>query len=401
MKKICMITHDAPYIDRRILLQAKSLIENGYLVDIIYPFGEVNDDFSDIGINYIPAFSNITKTNFLSYGKNLLRKVLPQKFYIKLKAFYFQVADTNFIEYEDELKKLCIDKIYDIYVAHDLPALPIAHFASKKFNAKLVYDAHEFFLGQIALQSERKEFFEKLEKKYIYDVDLMFTVNEDIANLFKEKYNLNKEIKILLNSIEDRDIEAVDLHKLLKLNQNINIILFQGGFLEDRNLEILTRATKFLDDNNVLVMLGYSFLEDKLKKISKDLGILNKKVYFLDRVPQKELLDYSAGATVGIIPYPAVDLNTRYCTPNKMFEFISSLLPILVNNELVTVSKFMNNYKIGEYISFKNEKVLASNINDILNDFDKENYKDNLLLAKEKLSWKNQEKILIDTYEIL
>ncbi len=400
MKKVCMITHDSPYIDRRILLEAKSLIENGYNVTIIHPFGEVNSDFANVGINYISTNPNINIKNGFSVSKRVLRKILPQKIYESLKSLYFTVAKTDFIDYEKELKEMAIQNDYDIYVAHDLPALPIAHYASKIKSAKLVYDAHEFFTGQIALKGKRKKFFQELEKKLISDVDLMFTVNKDIAKLFEKAYNISN-IQILLNSIEKKEVHKIDLHNKLNISKEKKIVLYQGGFLEDRNLEVLVKSAQYLSEKIVLVMLGYSFLEKKLKNIAINAQTINKKVFFLDRVPQKELLNYTAGADVGIIPYPAIDLNTTYCTPNKMFEFISAGIPIIANDELITVKNIFKEHKIGKLISFKNSKTIAEGLNNIVLQDDLKNIKLNLKNAKQYFSWESQEQILIDAFKEL
>lgn len=398
MKKICMITQDAPFIDRRILLQAKSLIENGYDVTVIYPFGDVNDDFYNVGIQYIKVHQAVNINNSLSLIKRLIRKILPQKSYESLKSFYFKYARNDFIDYEHELKALAVDQKYDIYVAHDLPALPIAHYASTIMNAKLVYDSHEFFTGQIALKGSRKTFFEELEHQLIHDVDLMFTVNSDIANLFYNEYKL-LNIKVLYNSIEQvSDIKKVNLHHMLGISETKKILLYQGGFLEDRNLEVLVESSKYLDENNILVMLGYSFLEDKLKNLAKKLGLLNNKVYFMERVAQKELLNYTAGATMGVIPYPDIDLNTRFCTPNKMFEFITAGIPIVANERLITVSNFFKTYSIGNLVSFENSQILGEGLNYTLNNYDYINIVKYAKKAKNDLSWNNQEHILIDAY---
>ena len=400
-KKICMITHDAPYVDRRILLQAKALIEEGYKVSIIHPFGEANSDFEDIGIDYITIQENVTIKNTLSKVKGIIRKVLPQSLYNSLKSGYFTIASTNFIDYESELIEKAIETNYDIYVAHDLPALPIAHSAAKEKNALLVYDAHEFFTGQIALQGNRKLFFEKLENSLIRDVDLMFTVNKDITKLFEEAYGI-QNIHILYNAMEKQNIDRViNLHTLLKIPENTNIVLYQGGFLEDRNLENLVESAQYFPENIVLVMLGYSFLEEKLKTSAKKLNILNKNVYFMDRVPQKELLSYTAGADFGVIPYPDIDLNTKYCTPNKMFEFLTANVPMIGNNALVTVGHMFQEYGLGATVAFTTPETIAKGITEIVNSMNVKEVKDTLKESQTRLSWEAQEEILLNAYNKL
>ena len=56
------------------------------------------------------------------------------------------------------------------------------------------------------------------------------------------------------------------------------------------------------------------------------------RIHFLDPVSQDELLSWTAGADIGIVPYPPIDLNSRLCTPNKLFEFIVAEVPILAND---------------------------------------------------------------------
>ena len=400
-KSICMITHDFPFIDRRILLQAKCLIENGYRVSIIYPLGEANSDFENIGIEYITIDIKSNVKNSLTSIKGIIRELIPQSLYTFLKKSYFKVAPSDFIDYEDELKQKAIEKDYDIYVAHDLPALPIAHFAAKEKSAQLVYDAHEFFTGQIALPQEKRVFLAELEKELIPDVDLMFTVNKDIAKLFEQSYGTT-DIKILYNAMEAKEVEdVVNLHQVLNLPKEKTIVLYQGGFLEDRNLELLVTSAQYLPDNIVLVMLGYSFLEKKLKTIAKKLGIIGKKVIFMDRVPQKELLRYSAGADFGIIPYPDIDLNTKYCTPNKMFEFLTANVPMIANDSLVTVGNMFEEFQLGQTISFSSAKEVAKGIEDAVNSMDVKQIKQNLKLAQKKLSWEAQEEVIIKAYDEL
>ena len=61
----------------------------------------------------------------------------------------------------------------------------------------------------------------------------------------------------------------------------------------------------------------------ELSEIAAGAGTLGSRVFFLlDAVDQRQLLEFTASADIGIIPYPPIDLNSRLCTPNKLFEFI-------------------------------------------------------------------------------
>ena len=125
--------------------------------------------------------------------------------------------------------------------------------------------------------------------------------------------------------------------------------------------------------------MKYLFLlEKKLKSLANKLGILGKKVIFMDRVPQKELLRYTAGADFGIIPYPDIDLNTKYCTPNKMFEFLTANVPMIANDSLVTVGNMFEEFHLGNTISFDSAKEVADGVKEAIKTMDKKQIKQNL-----------------------
>ena len=54
--------------------------------------------------------------------------------------------------------------------------------------------------------------------------------------------------------------------------------------------------------------------------MTKQMRITNR-VKFLPAVPQKDLLEHTSSAEVGIIPYKPVSLNNYYTMPNKLFEY--------------------------------------------------------------------------------
>lgn len=398
-----MITHDAPYIDRRILLEARALSRHGYDVSIVHPYGSPEEDFDGIGIRFVSVIDLNDKNlkNRLSRFKKTVRKLAPVSLHRFLKKVYFSLQGSSVIEYYDALLREAMAQKYDIYMAHDLPALPIAHAAAQHYGARLVYDAHEFYLGQSTIPPSRKAFLQELEARLIPDVDLMFTVNEDIAHLYESRYPI-PPIEILYNAVDTvSDETPVDLHARLGIDRETKIILFQGGFIEGRNLDRLVESAQYLPDRIVIVMLGYAYLEQKLKKIARKTEVLGKKIFFLDRVPQKELIAYTAGADYGIIPYPDIDLNTQYCTPNKFFEFLSAGLPIIANERLVTVGNLLKKYNLGMTIPFDIPQAAAEGIVRAVETLNDDFLRQNSAKALEELSWDAQEKILLRAFEKL
>ena len=390
MKKVLFITLDSPYIDRRTLLFAKASKEIGFQTSILTPYAEIEEGFEDIEI--INLSSNEKRTKAVVTTKELLRKYSPAFLFNFAKKFYRKFfAKHGYIPFFEELIKTVRKIKADIYIACDLPALPIGYEGKITNKGLLIYDAHEFYTEQVALSDKEKAILSEIERNLIHNVDLLITVNEDIANLFKERY-LYQNVKVILNATLCIKKQKNYLHDIIEINRNIPIVLYQGGFTPNRNLNKLVQLSSYLN-RSVLVMLGWGTIEKDLKNKATDLNVLNRKIFFIPKISQAELLSYTSSASVGIIPYPAVDLNTKYCTPNKLFEYICAGIPIAVNKDLQTVNKLIQDYKIGFSIDLNDLKNSAEKIENLLKDKEKINfYKKNLEYAKGILNWEMEKK---------
>jgi glycosyltransferase involved in cell wall biosynthesis len=114
-------------------------------------------------------------------------------------------------------------------------------------------------------------------------------------------------------------------------------LLYQGGFSEGRGLPILVRAASLLPEGWTLVMMGWGPLAGTLKQIAAQTAQRSArseedevKVRFIPPAPQRELKSWTMGATVGIIPYEGKMLNHWLATPNKLWEYPSAGVPLIV-----------------------------------------------------------------------
>lgn len=225
----------------------------------------------------------------------------------------------------------------DLIQVHDLPALEAGVQLAAEKQVPLVYDAHELYPEQRSFSKCQTRICAEAETRLIKHVDLVFAVNESIGTEMAKRYGIPQPITVL-NALDaasefDPEFKYDILREKIGLSQDRKILLYQGGFSPNRNLESLIQAMALVKNPTVdLVMLGFGTFGSTLKRRALKLGVLNKRVFFLDAVPPSELVQHSASADIGIIPYPHVDLNSYYCTPNKLFEFMQAGLPILAND---------------------------------------------------------------------
>jgi glycosyltransferase involved in cell wall biosynthesis len=292
----------------------------------------------------------------------------------------------------------------DLVQVHDLPTLEAGADLAGEWNVPLVYDSHELYPEQCSFSAVQQRICAMAESRLIKKASLIFTVNLSIAEEMARRYKIETPIT-LLNALDpppafDPEARYDLLRQKLKLSADRRILLFQGGYAPHRNLEAVIKAFSLLHSNNVdLVMLGFGDFGAKLKNSAQQLGLLGKRVHFLPAVPQEELLQHSASADIGIIPYPHVDLNSYYCTPNKLFEFIQARLPILANDS-PELRRFVLDEGFGLTRPMKSPKQIASAIDEAFSNNHFAFWKQRLAERCGEFSWQVQSKIYIDAMQL-
>lgn len=286
-----------------------------------------------------------------------------------------------------------LDEKPDWVMCCDLPVLPAAVRVARDRGVPLVYDAHELYPEQAAFPPEKKRFYSEVERAFIGCADRVITVNESIAEEMAKRYAIEVP-EVILNALdapEDFDPAAgYDYFRQhLPIGRDRKIVLFQGGYSPYRNLEALVGAAKHLDGDIVIVLMGFGEHERVLRAIAERDGTLESRVFFFPAVAPSVLLHYSASADAGIIPYPHVDLNSYYCTPNKLFEFIQAGLPVIANDS-PELNRFVRGYGIGRTAKMEDERDIAAAVSAFF--AEDADYTEPLRAAAEKICWREEEK---------
>ena len=401
-KRIVKFTLDEP-IDRRILLQAESLSEAGYEVIIVAPnppkqwgkvaFYDINTDTDICDLKQPP--SKIFGAGY-KLTQWLHRHGINPKFIKGLYWRWFDRLDRRFIrQFETAIREIR----GDIYVAHDLPLLPVAGDAVKRYGGKLVYDSHEFFSEQEFGWLEKTNW-RNLEGSLISKADLVITINKGISEIIADRYGVAPPI-VIMNC--ERDYQRDDA-KLQTMRASYGfapehkLVLFQGFLMRHRNIDTLIKAMPLInDDNIVLVILGRGPDTQRLKAIAERLG-LETRVRFLDYVPQDKLLDHTALADAGIIPYQPTSLNSLHCTPNKLFEFAVVKVPVIAS-PLPQIEAILLQHGIGLTGNLGTPETTARLIEHFFSNFKTDpELQHRLDIAAEVLSWKQESPKLLTAY---
>lgn len=259
----------------------------------------------------------------------------------------------------------------DVVHCHDLQALPIGAALKRKLGLRLIWDAHEIYEEVAQGDAKHAKMCRATLRKYQKEVDRFITINESIADFYAENYPKLPPATIVKNATHYNPGVRDDgrLHAAAGLPRMQKIALYQGGFAEKRGLRALVRSAAFLNPEWTLVMMGWGKLEDELKALARQIEERTNRsvpaVTFLPAAKQSELVYWTAGATVGLIPYENVGLNHLYCTPNKLWEYPAAGVPILCS-PLVEMIKMVRQYGIGWFLPANAEpESIAKVINEL------------------------------------
>ena len=234
----------------------------------------------------------------------------------------------------------------DLIFSNDLDTLPASYLAYLlKRKVRIVYDTHELFTEVSELKNSplKRRIWLRLEKWIFPKLKTVITVNESIAEIYSNKYQV--PVHVVRNIPHLYETQNNSDRTTFGLNDNDFILIIQGsGLNEDRGIEESILSMKYCE-NCVLLIVGDGDVLPKAKELV-DKNNLSETVKFISRRPYKELMKITEMANLGLIMDKAVNQNHELALPNKLFDYMHAGTPVL-SNRLKEIEKFIVKYKIG------------------------------------------------------
>ncbi|MBL7943007.1 MAG: glycosyltransferase [Flavobacteriales bacterium] len=322
-KKILVVSFTDHTTDPRVKKQIKALTEAGY-------------DVHTVG--KLPS------------GLNAVHYELPAKSYAGWKILLRTAAAklgfdrwSLLLRYDTrKLESKLSGNHYDLVICNDLEPLP---FAIKiKGKAKLVWDAHEYYPGEMDHDARWRFLYKahvcRVLRHAVPTIDHAFTISPEIAELYKKEYGL--ECEVLMNLPAYADLVPGPVHP-------DKIKLVHHGIADPaRRLDIMVNLVHQLPDKFELhfYLTKSGPIQEReynrLVKVAQDVP----RVIFHAPVPAGEIVSEINQYDMGLIIYPNHIPELNFCLPNKYFEFVQARLGIIVGR-LETMSNFTRNHNLG------------------------------------------------------
>lgn len=303
----------------------------------------------------------------------------------------------------------------DVISGHNLPGLAIGWvsnwFVPRKKKALLVYDAHEYEAGRIAGRSRLLQWaIRQAERFLIQRCAFSIMINESIAQAVQADYHMSLPIVIAkstpgywhLDKSESARIRREYCEKL-GVPEDTFIVSYHGNIQQFRGLEEIIEALR-LDPTLYSVWIGNAQTEEAkvyeqtLLQRAKETGVADRLLRYPAQ-PRDELWKYVSAAAAAIAMNDSRNPNYKYALPNKFFESIQSMTPIICS-DTVEMGQIVKKYDIGLLVPSGDGAALAAAIERLREDRAMyERFKKNLVRAKEELCWEHEKENLKKAYQ--
>lgn len=298
----------------------------------------------------------------------------------------------------------------DIISGHDLPGLVVGYLSNfgNRHKAKLVYDSHEFELGQANGKSKAYIWaLCHLERFMMKRCAFSIMVNDSIADEVQRIHHLKDRPVVARNVPPNWKLDPVETARVrqefltaLHLPEDSFLVMYHGWVYPDRGIESMLRAI-VLVPGTAAIVLGNAPNPDygeTLHALAKELGIQDR-VLFHPAVPVEVLRNYVGAVDISINPGIGTTNRSYYLSlPNKFFEAIQSMTP-LIASDYPELRQIVLEYGIGLLVDPEKPENIAAAIRRMRDD--REFYtvcKKNLNRAKRELCWENEKSALKEAY---
>lgn len=360
--------------ESRALKQSKSLIDSGLFDEVL---------FAVSWTDHLPERETIDSHRSIWRVK----LSIPEKRVIYRLRYYEWIARILVNPASDDV---------EVVQCHSLLSLPVGLLFKLFKRSKVIYDAHELETESNGLKGKRKLLYKIIERLFIPFVDAVMVVSDPIADWYEKHYPIPRPyvVRNIPSMKQNSTVSRSDicLKNIFNIPENETLFIYVGGLFRGRGIELLLNAFAQADRTKHIVFMGYGEFEEKIQDYQRQFS----NIHFHPAVSPDLVLSYTQTADVGISLIENICLSYYYCLPNKVFEYITSGLPIIVS-DFPEMGKLIDNHDCGWKVPVEDTSFLHL-INSITLEMILEKRK-NIQVASQHFGWHLEEKTLLEAYQ--
>lgn len=223
-------------------------------------------------------------------------------------------------------------RIRPAYVeCHNVATLPWGIRVKRATGAMLAYTPHELEPERNGLSPRERELDRRMESWGVPQCDVVAVVGDGIADWYARSYGVSRPL-VIRNVPSLRGAEKAPVRESgywrgrFGIPDSALVFLYQGLLCPGRRIEQLIRVFERVGDDRHVVFLGYG----PMKGAVEVAALRRANIHYAPAVDPAELLRFTAAADVGLVGVENVCLSYFHSLPNKLFEYLTAGLPIIV-----------------------------------------------------------------------
>lgn len=240
-----------------------------------------------------------------------------------------------------EGQRLLQGRRYDLVVANEARALPLAHRVAQR--APVWADMHEWAPQErshvLSWRLLVGPLMDHVCRRYLPPSDAVTTVCDTLADMYRSGYGVSCEV--VRNARPWVDLEpSPPVEGVIRLAHS-------GGAVPGRNIEALIDATRRLDHVTLDLVLVPANDGGRYLRILHERASGSARIRFHDPVTPDELPAALNPYDIGVYCLPPANVNMEYALPNKLFDFVQARLGIVVGPS-PEMGRFVREHDLGD-----------------------------------------------------
>ena len=345
--KITLLTTGQPSTNPRLVKEADALTEAGYEVVVIYCFWAAWAEETDKALLASRSWKAIQvggsphKNRWLWYYTRLRKKLAKRPEKAICRAF-------------DELRAKAIQTPGDLYIAHNLGALPAAALAAQKTGKPFGFDAEDFHREEEDPELPQSRLKSLIEKQYIPKAAYTSAASPLIAEayrlLFPEKnwqpilnvFSLSRQSNFRKGG--ESPIRMIWFSQTVGLNRGIQDVIYAMNELPNLPITLSLIGTS---SSELQAVFGGIKRND------------HHQLEFINPIQEEQLFLLASQHDIGLALEPGFSPNNHMALSNKIFTYLLAG-NALIASDTDAQKQFMEQYPgIGKVYPIGNAQALA------------------------------------------
>jgi glycosyltransferase involved in cell wall biosynthesis len=362
-KRIVLVSSAQPTANPRMVKEALTLFATGYTVSVIYCPASLWADTFDAElftmypeINWVCVGYHPVKQKRLYQWARLRRKFYHLMFYVAGNKF--DAAVRSFAFYSQELTLAAIAHKADLYIGHNIGALPSVVKAAQKNGSKVAFDFEDFHRGEDVPSSVHWKKTKTIEDCYVKLLTYATAASPLISKTYKELYpELNIQTINNCFPVSYRSNACTELP-----THPLRLFWFSQFVGPRRGLETIIKAIGLLGNPSVqLTLLGNCNKDRKdfFINLAGQYNLLPQQLQFIEPVHEREIVRIASFHHIGLACEPGRDINNEIALSNKLFMYLLAGNAVLFSNTRAHADFRQKHPQVGQVYEQGNVEQIA------------------------------------------